>query len=155
MKMSELDLRERRGEMSLLQLKIDFAGESDYGYLKDRDRHLPEQLILPKIKAKEIYLLRNEQEAAVGWMRYGYFWDNTPFMNLLWIDEPYRGKGAGRRVVHLWEEHMQQKGFKRVMTSTQANEEAQHFYRRLGYQDAGCLLLENEPLEIMMTKTLG
>ncbi|MMZ69276.1 hypothetical protein D1872_320840 [compost metagenome] len=49
---------------------------------------------------------------------------------------------------------MSQKGFELVMTSTQSNEEAQHFYRRLGYKDAGCLLLENEPLEIILTKSL-
>jgi hypothetical protein len=36
---------------------------------------------------------------------------------------------------------MKQMGFKMTMTSTQADEGAQHFYRKLGYKDAGCLLL--------------
>jgi ribosomal protein S18 acetylase RimI-like enzyme len=49
---------------------------------------------------------------------------------------------------------MRQRGFTLVMTSTLSNERAQHFYRRLGYIDAGCLLLENEPLEIIMAKKL-
>jgi hypothetical protein len=49
---------------------------------------------------------------------------------------------------------MKKVGSNLVMTSTQANEEAQHFYRSLGYKDAGCLLLEDEPLEIILVKRL-
>lgn len=40
------------------------------------------------------------------------------------------------------------------MTSTQSDETAQHFYRKLGYVDAGALLLQDEPLEIILTKAL-
>lgn len=56
---------------------------------------------------------------------------------MIWVDEHYRGKGVGKQVVLFWEDKMKQKGFKTVMTSTLANEEAQHFYRKLGYRDAG------------------
>ncbi|MDQ0875814.1 ribosomal protein S18 acetylase RimI-like enzyme [Paenibacillus sp. V4I3] len=135
-------------------MKIVVATDSDYEYIRERDHHILENLILPKIKKNEIYILRNQDESNIGWMRYGYFWDNTPFMNMIWVDEQYRGKGVGKQVVLLWEDQMKQNGFKLVMTSTQANEEAQHFYRNLGYRDAGCLLLENEPMEIILTKKL-
>ncbi|MGO4273457.1 GNAT family N-acetyltransferase [Paenibacillus sp. TAF58] len=136
-------------------MKIVVATDSDYGYIRERDHHILENLILPKIEKKEIYIIRNQDESNIGWMRYGYFWDNTPFMNMIWVDERYRGKGVGKEVVLLWEDEMKQNGFKLVMTSTQANEEAQHFYRNLGYRDAGCLLLENEPMEIILTKKLN
>ncbi|MEK3724119.1 GNAT family N-acetyltransferase [Paenibacillus sp. FSL H8-0034] len=135
-------------------MKIVVATDSDYGYIRDHDHHIVESLILPKIKENQIYMLRNQDESNIGWMRYGYFWDNIPFMNMIWIDEQYRGIGGGKQVVLFWEDEMKQKGFKLVMTSTLANEEAQHFYRKLGYRDAGCLLLENEPLEIMLTKII-
>lgn len=135
-------------------MKIVAATDSDYEFIRDRDHHILDSLILPKIKENEIYILRNQDESNIGWMRYGYFWDNTPFMNMIWVDEQYRGKGLGKQVVLFWEDKMKQKGFKTVMTSTLANEEAQHFYRKLGYRDAGCLLLENEPLEIILTKII-
>ncbi|RXZ80390.1 N-acetyltransferase [Paenibacillaceae bacterium] len=135
-------------------MEIELATVSDYPYILDRDKHLLERLILPKINANEIYILRNQESANIGWMRYGYFWDNTPFMNMLWIDEAYRSRGLGKQVVLFWENEMYKKGSKLVMTSTLANEEAQHFYRKLGYKDAGCLLLENEPLEIILTKAI-
>lgn len=135
-------------------MHIAFANDSDYEYISSRDRHIPENLISGKIERKEIYILRDGDGANIGWMRYGYFWDNIPFMNLIWIDEPHRGKGTGAEVVHFWEEQMKQKGFDMLMTSTQADEEAQHFYRKLGYKDAGCLILDTQPLEILLTKKL-
>ncbi|MGO4494983.1 GNAT family N-acetyltransferase [Paenibacillus sp. 2RAB27] len=135
-------------------MEIAIATNSDYGYLKERDHHILQSLLLHKIKRNEIYILRDENENNIGWMRYGYFWDNTPFMNMIWVDEQNRGQGIGKQVVLYWEEKMKHMGFKLVMTSTLANEEAQHFYRKLGYRDSGCLLLENEPLEIILTKKI-
>ncbi|WP_310828868.1 GNAT family N-acetyltransferase [Paenibacillus pedocola] len=136
-------------------MKIVFATDSDYEYIRNRDSHISESLILSKIKGNEIYILRNQDESNIGWMRFGYFWDNTPFMNMIWVDEQYRDKGAGKQVVLFWEEQMKQKGFNLIMTSTQADEGAQHFYRKLGYKDAGCLILDTQPLEILLTKNLN
>lgn len=136
-------------------MRIVFATDSDYEYIRSRDHHISESLILSKIKGNEIYILRNQDESNIGWMRYGYFWDNTPFMNMIWVDEPYRDKGVGKQVVLFWEEQMNQKGFNLTMTSTQADEGAQHFYRKLGYKDAGCLILDTQPLEILFTKNLN
>ncbi|MFB5673467.1 GNAT family N-acetyltransferase [Paenibacillus terreus] len=136
-------------------MKIVVAHDSDYRYIQEHDRHISESLIQAKIRAKEIYILRDENESNIGWMRFGYFWDNTPFMNMLWIDEQHRGRGAGGQVVRFWENEMKSNEYKLVMTSTQANEEAQHFYRKLGYRDAGCLLFENQPMEIILIKQLS
>ena len=51
---------------------------------------------------------------------------------------------------------MQQLGYKMLMTSTQVDENAQHFYRKLGYQDAGGLLLSvpdyQQPMELFFIK---
>ncbi|MCG0050745.1 Histone acetyltransferase HPA2 and related acetyltransferase (plasmid) [Priestia megaterium] len=135
-------------------MKIEFATESDYEYIANRDKHLLKGLLLTKINEKEIYILRNQDDMNIGWMRYGYFWDNTPFMNMIWIDEEYRNNGVGKQVVIFWENEMKKMGCKMVMTSTLANEDAQHFYRKLGYKDSGCLLIKNEPLEIILTKVI-
>jgi len=55
-----------------------------------------------------------------------------------------------------WENEMRELGYNMVMTSTQADEQAQHFYRKLGYIDRGCLILDNtlfeQPQEILMIK---
>ncbi len=136
-------------------MNIAFAINSDYEYIKRRDHHISEFLIQSKINNNEIYILRNQDGSNIGWMRYGYFWDNVPFMNMIWVDEHYRGIGVGNKVVLFWEEQMKQKGFHMIMTSTQADEGAQHFYRKLGYQDAGCIVLDTQPLEILLIKKLN
>ncbi len=135
-------------------MRIYKATQNDAKYIADRDVHLLAELVERKIENEEIYIICNESNQSIGWMRYGYFWDNTPFMNLIWVDEAYRAKGYGKQVLHVWEEEMKSKGFKLVMTSTLSNEDAQHFFRRMGYKDSGCLLLDHEPLEILMTKSI-
>ncbi|MDQ0887860.1 ribosomal protein S18 acetylase RimI-like enzyme [Paenibacillus sp. V4I9] len=136
-------------------MKIIAATEKDFEFLKDRDHHLKEKLILSKIRDREIYLFQDESAAIIGWMRYSHFWDNTPFMNMIWIEEPYRNKGLGKKAVDFWENEMKKQGFQLVMTSTQADEDAQLFYRKLGYKDSGCLLLDTQPLEILLAKKLN
>ena len=49
---------------------------------------------------------------------------------------------------------MKEKGYDDVLTSTLSNEEAQHFYRKLGYKDIGGFVYSNEPLEIVFQKEL-
>jgi hypothetical protein len=58
--------------------------------------------------------------------------------------------------MEFWENEMQQLGYKILKTSTQVDEDAQHFYRKLGYQDAGGLLLSvpdyQQPMELFFIK---
>ena len=75
-------------------------------------------------------------------------------MNMLYILEDYRGKRYGKVLTLFWEEQMKRLGYELVMTSTLSNEGAQHFYRKLGYTDAGSLLLPQEPLEIIFIKSI-
>ena len=49
---------------------------------------------------------------------------------------------------------MRAQGHGRVMTSTQANECAQHVYRRLGYADVGAFALPGDSLELVLAKDL-
>lgn len=135
-------------------MKIEYASELDFQYILDNDKHISKELINTKIRTKEIIIVRNQDNKNIGWLRYGYFWDNTPFMNMLYIDENYRNKGIGKDLIRFFENDMKNRGYKLIMTSTLSNENSQHFYRKLGYKDADSLLLEDEPLEIIFTKKI-
>ena len=132
-------------------MRYEYALEMDYNYIYEKDKHVSKELIKTKIHQKEIIIARDINR-NIGWLRYGYFWDNIPFMNMLYIEEEYRRKGIGTGLVKFWEDEMKMKGYNLVMTSSLANEQAQFFYRKLGYNDSGCLLLNNQPLEIIFTK---
>lgn len=135
-------------------MNIRYANDSDYEFLKENDKHIFQSLTFKKIKDKEIIILENDDDQTVGWLRYGYFWDQIPFMNMLFIKKEHRSRGWGRDLVFFWEEEMKKRKAGMVMTSTQTDENAQHFYRKIGYQDAGCLILETQAMEMILTKKI-
>ena len=81
-----------------------------------------------------------------------------PFLNLLFILPAYRGKGYGTGAMAQWEQEMKKRGFKTLLISTQVDESAQFFYRKLGYVDCGGLVFQgtpfSQPMEMFMRKVL-
>ena len=134
-------------------MKIELARERELERIARLDRHIAREELERKIAAEQVYVI-SSHEIFCGWMRFSLFWDNTPFLNMLFLLEEFRGQGMGRTAVEFWEQQMSGKGFDRVLTSTLSSEQAQHFYRRLGYVDAGCLLLPGEPAELLLLKEL-
>ena len=132
-------------------MTIRYTNEDDHNYLAANDHHVQAEVIAKKIKDSEIIVVADDTQ-QIGGLRYGYFWDNIPFMNMLWIEESYRSKGIGRKLVSFWETEMQKQEHNMVMTSTLSDETAQHFYRKLGYKGCGSLLLPDEALEILFLK---
>ena len=123
----------------------------------DLDRHLPENVFDEKVRTKRGYVLV-EDEKIIGLLRYNLFWDNTPFCTMLFIEDSYRSKGYGRQMMEHWEQDMKAQGYGMLMTSTQVDEDAQHFYRKLGYKDAGGFIVDvpgfEQPMEMIMIKAV-
>ena len=94
-----------------------------------------------------------------GILRWSLFWDSIPFCSLLYVRDDCQHMGHGRRLIAYWEADMRSRGYDLVMTSTQSDEAAQHFWRKLGYRDCGGLALpfpgHEQPLELIMGKALG
>ena len=134
-------------------MNIRFATINDFNFLYEHDKHIAPHELSRSIGIKHIYIVE-ENGKFVGWLRYGLFWDNTPFMNMLYILEEYRNKGYGRQLTVHWEKQMKQSGFSVVMTSTVSCEYAQHFYNRLGYKTIGGFALPKDEYEIIMSKEI-
>lgn len=121
------------------------------------DKHLPKQEFERKVREKRGYVLLSD-ENPVGLLRYNLFWDNTPFCTMLYIDEDVRNKGYGKMLMEYWEKDMKEQGYDILLTSTQVDEEAQHFYRKLGYKDCGGLLIDiprhAQPMELFLIKSI-
>ena len=133
---------------------IRLADLTDLDWLSSHDHHIARETLMESIRLGRV-LLVERNGGRVGWLRWNLFWDNTPFMNLLYLLDGHRGQGHGRALVARWEADMASQGHKLLMTSTQANEDAQHFYRKLGYRDAGALLLPGEPAELLFIKEIS
>ena len=134
-------------------MRVAFAGPDDLDFLVAEDHHVNRDVIRDKIARREV-MVAHVEDRRVGFLRHGYFWDEIPFMNLLWVEEQSRGKGYGTQLVSFWESEMRKLRHYSVMTSSLSSERAQHLYRRLGYVDVGSLLMPDEPLEIVFLKGL-
>lgn len=121
------------------------------------DAHLPEVEFENKVRDKRGYVL-NVDGKMVGLLRYGLFWDNAPFCNLLFVDYDYQKHGYGRMLMDYWEKDMKSQGYGMVLTSTQVDESAQHFYCKLGYKDCGGFVIDipeyEQPMEMFMIKAI-
>lgn len=138
-------------------LTIRYAEPEDKSFWFTLDKHISEAEFDRKIRDKMGYVLL-EDDVPVGLLRYNLFWDNTPFCNLLYIAPAHQRRGLGRKLMLHWEKEMKSLGYDLIMVSTQADEDAQHFYRKLKYQDAGALVINTlkavQPAELFFIKAI-
>jgi ribosomal protein S18 acetylase RimI-like enzyme len=77
---------------------------------------------------------------------------------MLFVDFNFQKKGYGKKLMEYWETEMKNQGFGIVMTSTQVDESAQHFYRKLGYKDCGGFVIDipnyAQPMEMFLIKEI-
>ena len=137
--------------------KVRHVTITDKQFWLKTDRHLSERSFEQKVRDRQGYVITCGG-ASAGILRYGLFWDSIPFCNMLYIDEKFRRLGLGTKLMRFWEDEMKALGCKIVMTSTQSDESAQHFYRKSGYSDAGALLFNtaalSQPAELFFIKEL-
>lgn len=143
------------GESRMFSIR--YVRKEDRAFWFTLDRHLPPEEFDRKVRDRMGYVLLRNGE-PVGLLRYNLFWDHIPFCNMLYIEQRVRGQGGGKELMLHWERDMKDEGYGVLMTSTQSDEDAQHFYRKLGYQDAGGLLLPvpgyEQPMEIFFIKKI-
>ena len=139
------------------EMNIRYMQADDREFWYGLDKHLPETEFMNKVRDKRGYVLL-EGDIPVGLLRYNLFWDNTPFCTMLFVDENYQGKGYGKKLMEHWENDMKSQGYKIVLTSTQVDENAQHFYRKLDYKDCGGFVIdtneESHPMELFLIKSI-
>lgn len=119
-------------------VEIRYMQMDDKDFWYSLDNHLLEKEFENKVRDKRGYILL-ENKKPIGLLRYNLFLDNTPFCTILFIDWNYHNKGYGM-----------------LLTSTQVDEDAQHFYRKLGYKDCGGFVIDipgyEQPMEMFLIK---
>lgn len=137
--------------------EIKFVTNKDKSFWYSLDKHLPEEQFEIKVRDKMGYVIFEDGKPA-GILRYNLFWDNTPFCTMLFLDWNFQKKGFGKKLMENWESDMKAQGYGMTMVSTQVDENAQHFYRKLGYKDCGGFILDipgyEQPMEMIMTKKI-
>ncbi|MFS7402536.1 GNAT family N-acetyltransferase [Carnobacterium maltaromaticum] len=141
-----------------MMVSIRYVQDKDKSFWFKLDKHISEVEFEKKVRDKRGYILV-ENKIPIGLLRYNLFWDNTPFCTMLFIDWEYQYKGYGRTLMEFWENDMESLGYGMVLTSTQADETAQYFYRKIGYHEAGNLRIDipdyEQPIELFFIKMIG
>ena len=140
----------RNGDSMTIRLAtaMDLCGIMKY------DSHIPRKQLEECVSRGLVYVLCDGAE-VVGVLRYNLFWQTIPFLDLLYMDEFYWGKGFGTQMMGDWEASMLSRGYPYVMLSTQEDETAKYFYEKAGYCRIGSFLPPNqEAEEIMYLKEL-
>ncbi len=137
--------------------EIRYVQMSDRKFWYCLDQHLPETEFVNKVRNKQGYVLL-EEDKPVGLLRYNLFWDNTPFCTMLCIAPGFWGRHYGRKLMEYWENDIKSQGYGMALTSTRADEDAQHFYRKLGYKDCGGFVIDiqgyEQPMELLLIKAM-
>jgi GNAT superfamily N-acetyltransferase len=135
------------------------ATVADREWLRSRDIHVASEAWLDRCLNLGDYLIAERGGGeSVGFLRYSWFWGVFPYMDMIRIDELWRGKGIGAALVRAWEAEMRSRGVKLLMASSQSDEpEPQAFHRRNGFVPSGQISFapEQMPAEIFMTKVLS
>ena len=134
-------------------MTVRIATMNDLSRNVEQDRHISPEELKSLISLGRV-AIAEEDGTLLGWMRWNLFWDNTPFLNMLYLLEPHRGKGYGKTMMAWWEREMRAQGFDTLMTSTASDEYAQHFYQKLEYTAVGGFSLPGESYELIFVKNL-
>lgn len=129
------------------------AEVADLEALTQWDHHITQAQLKKAIEDGCVFLAEQEERLA-GWLRYSLFWDSIPFLDMLFVLEGSRRQGIGRALMGFWEAEMAGLGFRDVLTSTAACEDAQHFYYLLGYETVGGFFPPEEGYELILKKHL-
>ena len=133
------------------KMLIRYVESADKEFWFSLDKHLPPAEFDKKVRDRQGLVLLADN-LPVGILRYNLFWDNTPFCTLLFIDKAHQNRGYGKKLMEFWEAEMKKFGYEWLLVSTQVDETAQHFYRKLGYEDCGNLIAPNQPAELFLSK---
>lgn len=64
-----------------------------------------------------------------------------------------------KQLLTYWENEMRMQGYEMLLTSTQVDETAQHFYRKMGYKDCGGFVIDipkyAQPMELFLIKDIS
>ena len=65
---------------------IRYAEEREFDIIRKHDRHISERELENAIHAKRV-LVMYQNDCFAGWLRFNLFWDEIPFMNMLYLLE--------------------------------------------------------------------
>ena len=110
------------------------------------DTHIAPDVLTHRMRDGLVWLAEVDG-TIVGVLRFVILWGEHPFLEFLYIDAAYRGRGIGRLCVAEWERKMRALSYRYALTSAREDETAWRFYEKLGYEKCGAFLPPEQAAE--------
>ena len=81
---------------------IEFATLDDVDTILEYDEHVALSEIERLIENKRCIVAKSN-DIIFGFARWNLFWDNTPFLNMLYVPDGYNRMGIGSQLLEFWE----------------------------------------------------
>lgn len=130
------------------------ASERDFAFLRALSTGPDDETLHAQIRDGRLRIMESAGE-PVGFLKYYILWEMLPLIEVIVVREDRRRCGIGRDAVRAWESEMAARSFRRAIVSTQADETAQEFWRRIGYRDCGSFTLPDWPSELFLYRDIG
>lgn len=137
-------------------IEIVFACELDTEDCLMFDQFMNKDRISEWLEKKKI-IIAKENDITIGYLRFMYFWQNLPYVCLIKVSENRRNQGIGKAMLHYLEDFLIQKGFHKLLSSTDADgTDSQYWHRKVGFEEAGFIreINENKMGEIFLLKRI-
>jgi N-acetylglutamate synthase-like GNAT family acetyltransferase len=122
-------------------MHVRFATKEDIGSLKALDswpRHADWER---KIRDQRSIVLEDGGK-IVGHLRYSLMWCTVPFLEMIFIEAEYRGRGGSRLMLDFLEDVLRKGAYVALLSSSQTNEpEPQQWHVHMGFHANG--IIEN------------
>lgn len=139
-----------------MTIQIKFATSDDRNEILKYENYLEEKRLNQILENREI-LLAYDNEKNIGYLRYQLFWTRLPYVTLIFVNSEYRKKGVGKKLLEYLENHLRKLGYKRLLSSSTANEpNPNEWHQKVGFREVGKVseLNENKIGEIFYLKDL-
>ncbi|MFN7572081.1 MAG: GNAT family N-acetyltransferase [Betaproteobacteria bacterium] len=113
------------------------ARTGDIDWLATHDRWPRAEDWPLKVAARHIYLAEHAGERA-GWARLDVLRSTVPFMAMIQVLPPWRGRSLSRALLDFIETDLRRRGYAALLSSAQSDEpQAQAWHLRLGFAHNG------------------
>ena len=124
--------------MQNIQYIFDNSTEADRKFVGEKlfEYNLAQLQLRDYVKSERVYIVAKEEEQMAGGIFATFFWKDTAFIELLWVDEKYRGQNIGSVLLEKLESTLRDKGCKLIHLDT-FDFQAPEFYKKKGYEVFG------------------
>ncbi len=131
-----------------ISINVRFAEQKDLDVCMKYDyKYLTESVLKRKIEEK-LVIIAEVNKKYVGYLRISYIWLIIPYLDIIHVEEKYRRKGIGIKMIEFLEEYLRREGHRVLYSSSQANEpDPQAWHRRIGFEECGYIAGINHPVE--------